>query len=157
MDIYDKKKRSKIMSCIRGYNTKPEMVVRQVLHSRGYRFRLHRNDLPGKPDVVLPRYKAAIFVHGCFWHHHKGCSKSKLPETNIEFWQDKIFQNVKRDRKNIELLKRLGWKVLVVWECETRRDQLGEKLAEFLHPNRVFQNELESASHILTDASVRRR
>lgn len=157
MDIYDRKKRSKIMSCIRGYNTKPEMVVRKVLHSRGYRFRLYRNDLPGKPDIVLPRYKAAIFVHGCFWHNHERCSKSKLPETNINFWRNKILQNVERDRKNIAMLKRLGWKVLVIWECETRRDRLSEKLVEFLHIYDGPQSESEGASLMITGANVIKR
>jgi len=157
MDIYDKKKRSEIMSRIRGTDTKPEIMVRRILHSRGYRFRLHRNDLPGNPDIVLPRYKAAIFVHGCFWHHHEGCLKSKLPKTNVKFWRDKILQNVERDRKNITKLTSLGWRVLIVWECETRRDHLNEKLVEFLHSNGRPQSEFEGTSHIATDTNIRNR
>jgi DNA mismatch endonuclease (patch repair protein) len=120
MDIYPQAKRSEIMRKIRGKNTTPEMKVRSLLHSLGFRFRLQRKDLPGKPDLVLPKYKTAIFVHGCFWHGHS-CGKGKhLPKTNSEFWVKKINDNICRDNRDLNLLVGLGWKVLVVWECETK-------------------------------------
>lgn len=112
--------RSKIMRSVRRSDTKPEVAVRSVLHALGYRFRLHREDLAGTPDIVLPRYRTAIFVHGCFWHRHEGCSKASTPKTRAEFWRTKFEQNVLRDRKNSERLLASGWKVLVVWECETK-------------------------------------
>ncbi len=120
MDIYTREKRSEVMSKVRGKNTTPERKVRSLLHSLGYRFRLHRKDLPGKPDIVLPKYKAVIFVHGCFWHGHT-CSKGeKLPKSNADFWGKKIHDNISRDKKNIEALEALGWKVFVVWECQIK-------------------------------------
>lgn len=109
------------MSGIRGKNTKPEVVVRRALFAAGYRFRLHRRDLPGAPDVVLPSRKIAIFAHGCFWHMHEGCKNAKLPSTRPEFWRNKLAGNVERDRKAIEALRSDGWRVLVVWECATRQ------------------------------------
>ena|SRR5271157_871644 len=131
MDIYNREKRSQIMANVKSRNTKPEMVVRKLLFSMGYRYRINYSRLPGKPDIVLPKYHSAIFVHGCFWHHHKGCSKSKYPSTNHEFWVRKIVSNVKRDRKNIASLERLGWKVLVIWECETKRADLHQKIQRY--------------------------
>lgn len=132
MDIYEPEKRSQIMAAVRTRHTAPELVVRRLLHSLGYRFRLHRDDLPGNPDIVLPRHRAAILVHGCFWHHHKRCKKAKLPATNREFWRRKILRNVQRDKANIQDLERLGWRVMVVWECETSRDDLASRLIQFL-------------------------
>lgn len=111
-----------MMSRVRTKGTAPELALRSGLHSAGIRFRLHRKDLPGKPDIVLPKYKSVIFVHGCFWHHHEGCIKSKMPKTNVEFWQDKITANVKRDKSNQADLEKMGWRVLVVWECDTKKD-----------------------------------
>lgn len=111
-----------MMSRIRTKGTAPELALRSALHAAGIRFRLHRKDLPGKPDVVLPKYKCVIFVHGCYWHHHEGCIKSKMPKTNIEFWQDKITANIKRDKSNQDDLAKLGWQVLVVWECDIKKD-----------------------------------
>lgn len=108
------------MSGIRGKNTKPEMVVRRALFAAGYRFRLHRRDLPGAPDVVLPGRKVAIFAHGCFWHMHVGCKNAKLPTTRPEFWRGKLEGNVERDRRAIAALRSDGWRVLIVWECATR-------------------------------------
>lgn len=108
------------MRAVRRAGTVPEIIVRKLLHAHGYRFRLHRRALPGTPDIVLPRYKLAIFVHGCFWHRHEGCSKATTPKTRLPFWTGKFEQNVARDRRNVALLRDLGWKVLVVWECETR-------------------------------------
>lgn len=131
MDIYSKEKRSEIMSKVRSSGTKPEVLVRKKLHSLGFRFRLKGKSLPGKPDVVLPKYKTVVFVHGCFWHHHKGCGKSKLPTSNVEFWETKIFENVRRDTKIKSQLKKLGWRVLVIWECETKNDKYAPKLIRF--------------------------
>ena len=119
MDIFSKKARSKIMSAIKGKNTKPEILVRKSLHSLGHRFRLHKKDLPGKPDIILPKYKVAIFVHGCFWHQHKGCKSATIPTSNVEYWSEKLKKNVERDRKNISSLRRQGYKIKVIWECET--------------------------------------
>jgi DNA mismatch endonuclease (patch repair protein) len=110
-----------MMSRIGPKDTKPELVVRRGLHAAGIRFRLHRGDLPGRPDLVLPKYRAVIFVHGCFWHRHDGCANFRLPKTNTEFWHHKIDRNVERDREAIVELKKQGWRVLIVWECETRK------------------------------------
>lgn len=121
------------MSRIRGRDTKPEIKVRKILHRMGYRFRLYVRKLPGNPDIVLPRHKKIIFVHGCFWHGHQGCAKSRRPATNVEFWNEKISGNINRDNGNIVKLSELGWETLVVWECETKNtDQLVEKLTAFL-------------------------
>lgn len=119
-DKFSKETRSKIMSIIRTKNTTPELRVRKTLHALGYRFRLHRKDLPGKPDIVLPKYNTVIFVHGCFWHRHI-CKKGQtLPQTNNSFWEDKLDKNVRRDQANIEALESLGWNVVIIWECETK-------------------------------------
>jgi len=107
------------MSAVRARNTKPEQIVRSVLHRMGYRFRLQAKNLPGKPDIVLPKYRVAIFVHGCFWHQHLECKKAKRPASNTEFWNKKLDDNITRDARNHQLLTDEGWKVLVVWECET--------------------------------------
>lgn len=120
MDVFTKEKRSLIMSKVKGKNTKPELIVRSLLHRMGYRFRLHRFDLPGNPDIVLPRYKKAIFIHGCFWHGHKTCSRSKRPSTNTMFWNKKLSNNIRRDIRHLNDLKNLGWEVLVVWECQVK-------------------------------------
>lgn len=125
MDRVNPEKRSEIMSHIRGKNTKPELLVRSLLHRAGFRFRLHRKELPGKPDIVLPKYKTVVFVHGCFWHGHQGCSKAALPQTNTAFWQEKLAKNASRDARTHALLRQDGWKVIVVWQCEIaqlRRD-----------------------------------
>lgn len=118
MDIVSKAKRSWNMSRIRGKNTEPEKTVRSALHKAGYRFRLHSGLLPGKPDIVLAKYKTAVFVHGCFWHQHKGCKFAYMPKSRVEFWKTKFIENVKRDVKVREALQALGWKVIVIWECE---------------------------------------
>jgi DNA mismatch endonuclease (patch repair protein) len=132
MDTVSKEKRSEIMSKIRGKDTKPEKIVRSLLHSMGYRFRLHRKDLPGKPDIVLPKYKTVIFVHGCFWHGHD-CKNGKLPKTNISYWAEKIKQNKTRDENATTELERMGWKVFAVWSCETlSSERLAEKISRIL-------------------------
>ena len=111
-------KRSALMARVRGKNTKPEMAVRQAVYGLGYRYRLHRRDLPGTPDLVFASQKKAIFVHGCFWHRHKGCRRTTTPKTRAKFWQSKFDANVDRDKRNIVALQSAGWKVLIVWECE---------------------------------------
>lgn len=115
-DIVDKETRSRMMSGITGKNTGPERVVRRALHARGLRYRLHSKDLPGRPDIVLPKYRAVIFVHGCFWHGHH-CHLFKIPATRPEFWSGKIDGNVQRDKRNTKLLLESGWRVLCIWEC----------------------------------------
>lgn len=131
-DIYDHKKRSEIMGRVRATDTKPENRVRQIAHSLGYRFRLYRDDLPGKPDLVFPRHGKVIFVHGCFWHGHKGCRKAKRPATNSVFWDQKLSRNMERDRQNIIALKEAGWESLIIWECETRdRERVEQMIHRF--------------------------
>lgn len=125
MDFLTTQERSKRMRQVRSKNTKPERIVRSMLHSRGFRFSLHRRDLPGKPDIVLPKYQAVVFVHGCFWHGHE--CRSKRPATNERFWNDKIEYNRRRDGKTRAALRRLGWRVFVVWECSLRSDRLRER------------------------------
>lgn len=115
-DVVDTETRSRMMSGIRGKNTKPEILIRSLLHKEGYRFRLHDKDLPGNPDIVLKRYGAVIFVHGCFWHRHL-CHLFKWPRSRPEFWEEKLNGNHKRDQKNTQSLTSLGWRVCVVWEC----------------------------------------
>lgn len=133
MDVFSREKRSQIMSRVSGKNTKPELVVRSLLHKMGYRFRLHRKDLPGKPDITLPKYKKVIFVHGCFWHGHTDCPRSKRPTTNEKFWRDKLDKNRERDKTSVNNLKELGWDVLVVWTCEVNdMFKLKNKLLSFL-------------------------
>lgn len=116
-DIFSFQKRSDIMSKIGGKNTKPEILVRKFLFSKGFRYRINVKTLPGKPDIVLPKYKTVIFVNGCFWHGHN-CKKGKLPSSNIDFWRGKISNNKLRDDKNSDLLIKLGWKVIIIWQCE---------------------------------------
>ena len=121
-DVFDSKKRSEIMSRVRSVDTTPELRVRKLLHSMGYRFRLHRNDLPGNPDIVLPKYKTVIFVHGCFWHGCPICLHARIrPKQNSEYWNKKLDRTLERDKNNVIMLEQMGWKVLVVWECETKK------------------------------------
>ena len=120
MDVHTPATRSRNMAAIRSANTKPEMRVRSALHAMGFRFRLHRKDLPGRPDVVLPKHQTAIFVHGCFWHCHRCKYGSVVPATRAEFWAAKRAGNVARDRRNAAALRRQGWRVIVLWECEVR-------------------------------------
>jgi DNA mismatch endonuclease (patch repair protein) len=119
-DTISKQHRSWNMSRIKGKNTKPEKVVRSLLHRIGYRFRLHRKDLPGKPDIVLPKYKTVIFVHGCFWHRHKGCKYAYIPKSRQKFWNKKFQGNIERDKEHQKELQKQGWKVIIIWECEVR-------------------------------------
>ncbi|MGY2267701.1 very short patch repair endonuclease [Pseudomonas sp. SDO5561_S422] len=117
MDIVDGVTRSRMMAGILGRNTKPELIVRRYLHACGYRYRLHRKDLPGKPDLVFSKYKLVIFVHGCFWHRHANCVYATSPGSRRDFWEEKLNGNVSRDQKQISLLNAKGWRVVVVWEC----------------------------------------
>ena len=136
VDIISEERRSWNMSRIRSKNTKPEMVVRSMLHRMGFRFRLHDRKLPGNPDIVLPKYKTLIFVHGCFWHRHSGCSYAYTPKSRVEFWESKFQKNVYNDQKNIRVLRELGWQVKVIWECETNgTDKLAETITSFLTGN----------------------
>lgn len=121
MDVHDKKTRSYNMSCIKGKNTKPEEMVMKFLFSKGLRYRKNYNKLPGSPDIVLPKYKTVVFVNGCFWHGHKGCKYFVWPESNVDFWKEKINQNIMRDNNKIAQLEESGWKVLIVWECELKK------------------------------------
>lgn len=128
-DIFDKKKRSEIMSRITARNTAPELAVRSLLHRMGYRFRLHQTNLPGKPDIVLARYRTVILVHGCFWHRHRGCRFAYTPKSRPDFWLRKLESNIMRDRQVKAELTRLGWYVITVWECELRSlDRLSRRL-----------------------------
>lgn len=134
MDNLDKTKRSWVMSRIKPQNTQPEKIVRSIVHQMGYRFRIHKTDLPGKPDIVLPKYRKIIFVNGCFWHGHKNCLRAKLPKSNNEFWLKKIEDNKRRDINNIEALRKLGWDVLVIWQCEIKNQiEIQQRLKIFLN------------------------
>jgi len=119
-DVHSPETRSYNMSRIRGKDTKPEVMLRSLLHGRGYRFRLHDNRLPGKPDIVLPKYNTAIFVNGCFWHRHEDCRYCTTPRTRQEFWEKKFSETVLRDRKKIQQLEESGWKAVTIWECELK-------------------------------------
>ena len=121
MDTVDKITRSKIMGSVRQRNTGPEMVLRRALHRLGFRYRLNDKKLPGSPDIVLSKYRTVIFVHGCFWHRH-GCKKTTMPSTRKNFWEAKFNANIKRDAQNIKSLKKVGWRVVVVWECEISKN-----------------------------------
>lgn len=133
MDGTDAAARSALMGRIRGVDTGPEMAVRRAAHRLGYRFRLHCRSLPGRPDIVFPSRRAAIFVHGCFWHRHEGCRKASTPKTRVEFWEAKFARNVERDAEVQQRLRVAGWRVLVIWECEIGRNgDLDRTLREFL-------------------------
>ena len=128
MDNRSKEARSKNMSHIPSKNTKPEEIVRKYLFSKGFRYRKNVSDLPGKPDIVLPKYKAVVFVNGCFWHGHQGCKWFVRPKTNTEFWNEKFQYNIERDQQNYRKLGTMGWRVLIIWECEIRHGDAKEAL-----------------------------
>jgi len=134
MDIWSKEKRSYVMSRIRSKDTSPEKKVRSLLHRMGYRFRLHVKDLPGKPDIVLPKYKKVIFVHGCFWHLHRGCRDGTIPKTQHEKWKTKLEGNVQRNKDYIKELRKKGWKVFIIWECEAENkiSKVADNIVQFL-------------------------
>lgn len=129
-DVVTPAVRSRMMSGIKGKNSKPEILIRKMLFGAGYRFRLHSRDLPGTPDIVLPGRKIAIFVHGCFWHAHKGCKYFKIPATRPDFWIAKLQSNVDRDNRAVERLRAMGWRVLCIWECATRDPEMATSLLE---------------------------
>jgi DNA mismatch endonuclease (patch repair protein) len=131
-DVVSAEKRSEMMSGIRGKNTRPELLVRKALFAKGYRFRLHRKDLPGSPDIVLPRWHVAILVHGCFWHGHRDCRYAKTPSTRTGFWAEKLEANRQRDQRDVDSLRAAGWRTLVIWECFLR-SPLRANLADALH------------------------
>lgn len=120
MDRITEAQRSANMSRVKGKDTRPELAVRRIAHKLGLRFRLHRRDLPGSPDLVFPKYRLAVFVHGCFWHRHAGCRRASNPATRADFWQKKFDSNVTRDRRQEDALAALGWNVLTIWECEVK-------------------------------------
>jgi len=129
LDTFSPEKRSEIMRRVRSTNTTPERKVRSLLHRLGFRFRLHRQDLPGKPDIVLPKHSSIVFVNGCFWHRHSGCSHATTPASNRKYWLPKFKRTLERDQNNKRALRRLGWNVIVVWECELRElDRLAVRL-----------------------------
>lgn len=133
VDTLTKRERSERMGRVKGADTKPEMVVRRLVHALGYRYRLHARDLPGKPDIVFRRRKKVIFVHGCFWHRHAECKLARIPKSRPDFWIPKLEGNRERDIRNQEELARMGWRILVIWECETGdRGELGNKIEAFL-------------------------
>ncbi|MEP3049580.1 MAG: very short patch repair endonuclease [Roseibium sp.] len=133
MDRIPPEKRRALMSKIKGVNTAPEMIVRRLVFSKGYRYRLHRKNLPGRPDLVFPSRKSVIFVHGCFWHQHTRCNKATTPKTRTAFWTKKLSRNVERDIEIVKALTSLGWRVLTIWECETKEpERLTGRISEFL-------------------------
>lgn len=139
-DIVDSAVRSRMMSGIKGKNTKPELQVRQYLHRHGFRYSLHRRDLPGRPDLTFAKRGAVVFVHGCFWHSHVGCRLAAVPATRPEFWKQKLGANVERDRRNLEQIRKAGWRVAIVWECALRGSPGAALagLADFLTSSAAF-------------------
>ena len=134
MDHLTREKRSWNMSRIKAKDTTPEKFVRSALHRAGYRFRLHVKDLPGKPDIVLPKYKTVIFVHGCFWHRHSGCRRATMPSTNKEYWDKKFKRTIERDQTEQLELKNSGWRIIVIWECElNEKSKLDEIVMKFFY------------------------
>jgi DNA mismatch endonuclease (patch repair protein) len=131
-DIYSKEIRSAVMSSIRSKNTKPEMVVRRFLHSQGLRYKVHLKQLPGKPDIVFTKKRIVIFINGCFWHGHINCKNAKIPETNKQFWVNKITLNAKRDKHNVALLRKIGWKVITIWGCQLHTKNANRTLQKLL-------------------------
>ena len=141
MDVHDKETRSYNMSCIKGKNTKPEEIVRKYLFSKGFRYRKNDKRLPGTPDIVLPKYKTVIFVNGCFWHGHEGCRYFVVPKTNTEFWVNKIETNKQRDIRKFNDLQALGWKVIIVWECELKKHRFLDSMNNL--NNKIKNNEVQ--------------
>ncbi len=150
VDIVNEKTRSRMMAGIRGKNTKPELILRRALHQNGFRYRIHDSKLPGKPDIVLPMYKAVIFVHGCFWHRHFDCWWNTTPSSNTAFWESKLARNAERDALNLEQLRNQGWRIAIVWECSLRLSQVQDVVAK-------VQNWLKSDKPTLTLPVIIRR
>ncbi|SNR34951.1 very short patch repair endonuclease [Puniceibacterium sediminis] len=151
-DIVNKETRSRMMSGIRGKDTRPELLLRRALHARGFRYRLHVKTVSGRPDLVLPKHRVVIFVHGCFWHQHEGCRYASTPKTRAEFWADKFAANVRRDQAAVATLSKEGWRIAIVWECALRKpanvQTAVEKLTEWMIDRGPFfeigENDLES-------------
>ena len=133
MDTFSRAERSEIMRRVHSENTRPERSVRSILHRLGYRFRLHGRVLPGTPDIVLPKFETVVFVHGCFWHRHPNCPRASMPASNQSYWHDKFQRTISRDKSNTALLRRMGWRVVIVWECELKHpDRLRTRLRRIL-------------------------
>lgn len=125
--------RSQMMAAVKGKNTKPEIIVRKMLHAMGFRFRLHRKELPGRPDIVLPKYRTVVLVNGCFWHQHPGCQMSRRPKSRPDYWEPKLDGNIQRDKKNRTELVKLGWRVITIWECELENpEEIAAKLKNLI-------------------------
>lgn len=160
MDVVDKTTRSRMMSGIKSQHTKPELVIRSMLHGDGFRFRLHHKGFPGKPDLVLAKYRTAIFVHGCFWHVHEGCHFFKWPSTRVEFWTQKLKANQSRDKHNTQRVLDMGWRVMIVWECATRDKELHPELLSLMrdwltHPEQGNFIEFPAVPQIRTLAEAK--
>lgn len=140
MDRLTPQERSRVMSRVRGKNTLPELLVRRVAYSLGFRFRLHRKELPGSPDIVFPKLRTAIFVHGCFWHSHPGCARASMPQSRAAFWQSKLARNVERDMAAATALEKMGWHVAVIWECETKNREIIKRLLRRILSRRALGN-----------------
>ncbi|MFN8244913.1 MAG: very short patch repair endonuclease [Ferruginibacter sp.] len=140
-DVHTREQRSYNMAQIKSVNTKPEILVRSSLHAKGYRYRLHVKTLPGKPDIVLSKYHAVIFVHGCFWHGHANCKYFKVPQTRTQWWLDKINRNRSLDKKNIKALKKLGWKVIVIYECHLKSKYLDRTIEKIIQKLKYNYND----------------
>ena len=143
MDTFSSRDRSLIMSHVRSKNTTPEMLVRSFLHRKGFRFRLHVKSLPGHPDIVFPKYKTVIEVRGCFWHRHQGCKQASFPASNIQYWTEKFRRNVERDKRTKAALQKLGWRVIIVWECQLKKpsflNRLPSRIIGCKRQNREFE------------------
>jgi len=142
VDVVDKATRSRMMAGIRGKDTKPEVDLRRALHRKGLRYRLHVSGLPGRPDIVLPRHRAAIQVHGCFWHRHQQCVFCTTPASNADFWKPKFRETLKRDKQNLRSLRKLGWRVAIVWECSVKdqgADVVAQSIAAWLRSDRSYK------------------
>lgn len=141
-DVFSPEKRSAVMSAIKGVDTRPEILVRKLLFASGFRFRLHSKKLPGKPDVVLSKWRAVVFVHGCFWHQHRGCRRAVMPSSRSEYWLPKLRRNVERDAEEIASLRSAGWRVCIVWECACGRrslEELQRRLADFIRKGGAYE------------------
>lgn len=156
VDVMSAGKRSALMSRIRGKHTRPEMQVRKLLWHQGFRYRLHGPKLPGRPDVVLPRWRAVVLVHGCFWHYHEGCPLFRLPATRPDFWLEKLSGNRERDRRSVHELRDAGWRVAVVWECALRLDQasVGQSLARWLRGDSSELEIFRNAGKVVDRAAI---
>jgi DNA mismatch endonuclease (patch repair protein) len=156
MDVLTPDQRHYNMSRIHSKDTKPEIIVRKWLWQNGYRYRLHKKNLPGKPDIVFTKYKAIVFVHGCFWHMHN-CKYGSKPKTNRGFWNKKLNDNVKRDIKNVKKLRSIGWRVLIIWECEIIKwePKLEAKIRNFLHKNNIIFKNKNIYDDVLNDKEIK--